>query len=179
MANSPQINQRIAFKETLQPDIMVVHQMLTTGYDVNRLKKMYLLRNAKEHTLLQTISRVNRPYKSPAGKTYQYGYIVDFVDISEEYDRTIVNLSSTPTTLMEIISNKEIVEILYEFLKTKIEILDMSKLAEAMKDFVDKEEYKTMVDLVVKVQDEIKRNRNHNQISMVKLDEVESNPSAD
>lgn len=80
---------QIAFKETLQPDILVVHQMLTTGYDVNRLKKMYLLRNAKEHTLLQTISRVNRPYKSPAGKTYQYGYIVDFVDIEEEYDRTI------------------------------------------------------------------------------------------
>ena len=276
---------QIAFKETLQPDILVVHQMLTTGYDVNRLKKMYLLRNAKEHTLLQTISRVNRPYKSPAGKTYQYGYIVDFVDISEEYDRTIemylkeieadfgeegegngaltgliigpdeiyakykkykseldsmidtgnlerfskqltfmikdalltirrllngiktchtefklsraedyaaqididhikkllkavqaridfVNLTSTPTTMMDIISNKEIVEILYEFLKTKIEILDMSKLVDAMKDFVDKDEYKTMVDLVTKVQDEIKKNRNHNQIEMVKLDEV-------
>ena len=276
---------QISFKETLQPDILVVHQMLTTGYDVNRLKKMYLLRNAKEHTLLQTISRVNRPYKSPVGKTYQYGYIVDFVDISEEYDRTIemylkeieadfgddeeghgsltgliigpddvntkyqkyrrdlesiidtanlerfskqltfmtkdvlltirrllngiktchtefklsraeeyasqidiehikkllkavqaridfINLSSTPTTMMEIISNKEIVEILYEFLKTKIEILDMSKLAEAMAQFVDKDEYKTMVDLITKVQDEIKRNRNHNQIAMVKLDEV-------
>ena len=80
---------QIAFKETLKPDILVVHQMLTTGYDVNRLKKMYLLRNAKEHTLLQTISRVNRPYKSPVGKVYQYGYIVDFVDIEEEYDRTI------------------------------------------------------------------------------------------
>ena len=276
---------QIAFKETLQPDILVVHQMLTTGYDVNRLKKMYLLRNAKEHTLLQTISRVNRPYKSPAGKTYQYGYIVDFVDITEEYDRTIemylkeieadfgddgggdgsltgliigpdeinakykkynneldsmvdtgnlerfskqltfmvkdalltirrllngiktcytefklsraedyaaqidiahikkllkavqaridfVNLTSTPTTMMDIISNKEIVEILYEFLKTKIEILDMSKLVDAMKDFVNQDDYKTMVDLVTKVQDEIKKNRNHNQIEMVKLDEV-------
>lgn len=275
---------QISFKETLQPDILVVHQMLTTGYDVNRLKKMYLLRNAKEHTLLQTISRVNRPYKNPYGKTYQYGYIVDFVDIAEEYDRTIemylkeieadfgedgdggsltgliigpddvnakykryqseldsmidtgnlerfskqltfmtkdalltirrilngiknchtefklsradayaaqidvehlkkllksvqaridfVNLSSTPTTLMSIISNKEIVEILYEFLKTKIEILDMSKLTDAMRQFVDQEEYKTLLELVKKVQDEIKRNRNHNQIAMVKLDEV-------
>ena len=69
--------------------MLVVHQMLTTGYDVNRLKKMYLLRNAKEHALLQTISRVNRPYRSPSGKNYQYGYIVDFVDIEKEYDRTI------------------------------------------------------------------------------------------
>ena len=54
---------QIAFKETLQPDILIVHQMLTTGYDVNRLKKMYLLRNAKEHTLLQTISRVREAYR--------------------------------------------------------------------------------------------------------------------
>ena len=83
-----------------------------------------------------------------------------------------VNLSSNPTTLLSIITNKEVVDILYEFLKVKIEILDLSKLAEAMKDFVDTEEYKTMTDLVLKVQDEIKSNRNHNQIAMVKLDEM-------
>ena len=84
---------QIEFKEGLKIDILVVHQMLTTGYDVNRLKKMYLLRNAKEHTLLQTISRVNRPYRHTDDKgnlhVYRYGYIVDFVDITEEYDRTI------------------------------------------------------------------------------------------
>lgn len=72
-------------------DIMIVHLMLTTGYDVPRLKKMYLLRSPKEHSLLQTISRVNRPYKNPNGKIYQYGYISDFVDITEEYDRTVAN----------------------------------------------------------------------------------------
>lgn len=88
-----QINKetQIAFKTTLVPDILVVHQMLTTGYDVKRLKKMYLLRNAKEHSLLQTISRVNRPYKNPDGKLYKYGYIVDFVDIEAEYDNAIKN----------------------------------------------------------------------------------------
>ena len=36
-----------------------------------------------------TISRVNRPYKSPTGKVYQYGYIVDFVDIEKEYNNTL------------------------------------------------------------------------------------------
>ncbi|MDY2687070.1 MAG: DEAD/DEAH box helicase family protein [Candidatus Enteromonas sp.] len=70
-------------------DLLIVNLMLTTGYDVPRLKKMYLLRAPREHSLLQTISRVNRPYKSPNGKTYQYGYISDFVDITEEYDRTV------------------------------------------------------------------------------------------
>ncbi len=77
------------FKYNGTPDILIVHQMLTTGYDVHRLKKMYLLRNAHAQSLLQTISRVNRPYKSPTGKVYNYGYIMDFVDITEEYERTI------------------------------------------------------------------------------------------
>ena len=82
-------NNQVDFRETLAPDILVVNFMLTTGYDVKRLKKMYLLRGPHAQSLLQTISRVNRPYKSPNGKIYKYGYIVDFVDIEQEYDKTI------------------------------------------------------------------------------------------
>lgn len=81
-----------AFKYNGTPDMLIVHQMLTTGYDVHRLKKMYLLRNAHAQSLLQTISRVNRPYKNPkTGKVYNYGYITDFIDINEEFERTIGN----------------------------------------------------------------------------------------
>ena len=85
------INQQnqLNFRENGYPDILVVHYMLTTGYDVKRLKKMYLLRGPKAQSLLQTISRVNRPYKSPVGKVYKYGYIVDFVDIEKEYNHTL------------------------------------------------------------------------------------------
>lgn len=80
---------QISFRESEFPDMLVVHYMLTTGYDVKRLKKMYLLRGPHAQSLLQTISRVNRPYKSPRGKVYQYGYIVDFVDIEKEYNNTL------------------------------------------------------------------------------------------
>ena len=80
---------QINFRENGFPDVLVVHYMLTTGYDVKRLKKMYLLRGPHAQSLLQTISRVNRPYKSPTGKVYQYGYIVDFVDIEKEYNNTL------------------------------------------------------------------------------------------
>ena len=80
---------QVNFRENGFPDILVVHYMLTTGYDVKRLKKMYLLRGPHAQSLLQTISRVNRPYKSPAGKVYQYGYVVDFVDIEKEYTSTL------------------------------------------------------------------------------------------
>ena len=82
---------QINFRDTTQPDLLIVNYMLTTGYDVKRLKKMYLLRGPHAQTLLQTISRVNRPYKSPSGKTYRYGYIVDFVDIEQEFENTMEN----------------------------------------------------------------------------------------
>ena len=83
-------NNQIDFKYNGAPDILVVHYMLTTGYDVYRLKKMYLLRAPKAHSLLQTISRVNRPYKSKeTGKNYKFGYIVDFVDIEKEYNASL------------------------------------------------------------------------------------------
>ncbi len=84
-------NNQIDFHDSNTPDILVVNFMLTTGYDVKRLKKMYLLRGPHAHSLLQTISRVNRPYKSPTGKSYKYGYITDFVDIEKEYNNTVAS----------------------------------------------------------------------------------------
>lgn len=62
---------------------VVVYNMLLTGFDSPRLKRLYLLRKIKEHSLLQTLARVNRPYKN-----MKYGYVVDFVDITEEYEET-------------------------------------------------------------------------------------------
>ena len=64
-------------------DGVVVYNMLLTGFDAPRLKRLYLLRQIKEHSLLQTLARVNRPYKN-----MKYGYVVDFVDITEEYEET-------------------------------------------------------------------------------------------
>ncbi|MDM1548855.1 type I restriction endonuclease subunit R [Empedobacter falsenii] len=64
-------------------DILFVYNMLLTGFSANRLKKLYLNRVIKDHNLLQALTRVNRPYKS-----YEYGYVVDFADISKAFDRT-------------------------------------------------------------------------------------------
>lgn len=82
-------NNQDDFRNSDKIDILVVNMMLTTGYDAKRLKKMYLLRGPHAQTLLQTISRVNRPYTSPNGRKYKYGYIVDFVDITKEFDKTL------------------------------------------------------------------------------------------
>ena len=64
-------------------DLLIVFQMLQTGFAEPRLKKLYLHRMVKEHNLLQTLTRVNRPYKE-----MKYGYVVDFANIEEEYSKT-------------------------------------------------------------------------------------------
>ena len=64
-------------------DFLFVYNMLLTGFDAKRLKKLYIGRIIKDHNLLQTLTRVNRPYKD-----FRYGYVVDFADIRKEFDAT-------------------------------------------------------------------------------------------
>lgn len=64
-------------------DFLFVYNMLLTGFDAKRLKKLYLGRVIRDHNLLQTLTRVNRPYKQ-----FQYGYVVDFADIRKAFDAT-------------------------------------------------------------------------------------------
>lgn len=64
-------------------DILFVYNMLLTGFDAHRLKKLYIGRIIKDHNLLQTLTRVNRPYKN-----FRYGYVVDFADIRKEFKAT-------------------------------------------------------------------------------------------
>lgn len=71
-----------AFKEG-KIDILFVYNMLLTGFDCPRLKKLYLCRIIKAHNLLQTLTRVNRPYKN-----FRVGYVVDFANIKSEFDKT-------------------------------------------------------------------------------------------
>ena len=64
-------------------DLLFVYNMLLTGFDAKRLKKLYLGRVIRKHSLLQALTRVNRPYKD-----FRYGYVVDFADISKEFEET-------------------------------------------------------------------------------------------
>ena len=63
-------------------DIIFVYNMLLTGFDAPRLKKLYLGRIIKDHNLLQALTRVNRTYGQ-----HRYGYVVDFADIEKEFDK--------------------------------------------------------------------------------------------
>ncbi|PSP87431.1 DEAD/DEAH box helicase [Halobacteriales archaeon QS_4_69_34] len=75
------------FREEDEPKLLVVHNMLLTGFDAPVLKTMYLDRSLKNHTLLQAIARTNRPADGKSN-----GEIVDFqgvfrnIDDALEYD---------------------------------------------------------------------------------------------
>lgn len=71
------------FKKNMTVDVLIVYNMLLTGFDAPRLKRLYFGRKLKDHNLLQALTRVNRPYKDN-----RYGYVIDFADIKRNFDET-------------------------------------------------------------------------------------------
>src|SRR5690554_4845248 len=67
------------FKQDDHPEIIIVVDMLLTGFDAPRNTVLYLTRSLKDHTLLQAIARVNRVYE---GK--DYGLIVDYYGVIKD-----------------------------------------------------------------------------------------------
>lgn len=71
------------FKKNMTIDILIVFNMLLTGFDAPRLKRLYFGRKLRDHNLLQAITRVNRPYKD-----MRYGFLIDFADIKQNFNDT-------------------------------------------------------------------------------------------
>lgn len=71
------------FKKNMTVDILIVFNMLLTGFDAPRLKRLYFGRKLKDHNLLQAITRVNRPYPG-----MRYGFVIDFADITRNFKET-------------------------------------------------------------------------------------------
>ena len=77
-----------------------------------------------------------------------------------------INLSTRTFDMMSVISNDEVVEILYEFIKTKILILDLGRFTP------DNPVYQRFERTVREIQREIKNNKNKEDIKVVKLDQL-------
>ena len=74
------------FKEAENPiKILIVVDMLLVGYDVPVVQVLYLDKGLREHTLLQAIARVNRPYDQ--AKTYEL--IVDYCGLTKELQKAL------------------------------------------------------------------------------------------
>lgn len=117
-------------------DLLVVYNMLLTGFDAKRLKKMYLTRVVKEHNLLQTLTRVNRPYK-----TFKYGYVVDFADIRKEFEKTNkeyfkelqAELGDETKNYSNLFKSQEEIEREIAEIKEKLFLYDFSNIEEFQK----------------------------------------------
>ncbi len=78
-----EVKEKIYSFKHKDTDIVFVFNMLLTGFDLPSLKRLYIHRELKDHNLLQALARVNRSYNNMS-----FGYLIDFVGIKENYDKT-------------------------------------------------------------------------------------------
>ena len=82
-----EIVNRFKYRDT--PKILIVTDMLLTGFDAPILQTMYLDKPLKEHRLLQAIARTNRPYLRDGENIKSFGLIIDYVGIFKELKRAL------------------------------------------------------------------------------------------
>ena len=131
-------------------DILVVYNMLLTGFDAPRLKKQYLARMIKAHNLLQTLTRVNRPYKD-----YHYGYVVDFANIKDEFDKTNkayfdelqAELGDEVANYSEIFKSREEIEKDLNDVKNQLFIYNTDNMVEFINQINGIDDKKQLLDL--------------------------------
>lgn len=80
------INEKIIsqFKDEEFPKILIVSDMLLTGFDAKNLWTLFLYKPLKEHRLLQAIARTNRPYPNK-----EFGLVVDYIGIAEYLEEAL------------------------------------------------------------------------------------------
>ena len=72
------------------PKILIVTEKLLTGFDAPILYAMYLDKPMRDHTLLQAIARVNRPYENEAAEMVKpHGFVLDFVGIFDKLEKAL------------------------------------------------------------------------------------------
>ena len=73
-----------------QPKILIVTEKLLTGFDAPVLYAMYLDKPMRDHTLLQAIARVNRPYENETQEMVKpHGFVLDFVGIFDKLEKAL------------------------------------------------------------------------------------------
>jgi len=73
-----------------QPKILIVTEKLLTGFDAPVLYAMYLDKPMRDHTLLQAIARVNRPYENEQAEMVKpHGFVLDFVGIFDKLEKAL------------------------------------------------------------------------------------------
>lgn len=115
---------RLLFKKPAgNPKILIVTDKLLTGYDAPPLYCLYLDKPMRDHVLLQSIARVNRPYVDTNGVQKRVGLVVDFVGVLRELKKALKFDSSDIRGVIE-----DLDVLLHDFLQ---------RIEQAKKDYLE------------------------------------------
>jgi type I restriction enzyme R subunit len=115
------------------PKILIVTEKLLTGFDAPILYAMYLDKPMRDHTLLQAIARVNRPYENEAAEMVKpHGFVLDFVGIFDKLEKALAFDSDEINAIVKDIG------LLKQLFKAKMETKAPAYLALVTRNFDDK-----------------------------------------
>lgn len=117
-----------------QPKILIVTEKLLTGFDAPVLYAMYLDKPMRDHTLLQAIARVNRPYENEAQEMVKpHGFVLDFVGIFDKLEKA---LAFDSDEINAIVKDLKLLKVLFQ---NKMESKAPAYLALIEHNFNDKD----------------------------------------
>ncbi|MDT8388115.1 MAG: type I restriction endonuclease subunit R, partial [Thiogranum sp.] len=117
-----------------QPKILIVTEKLLTGFDAPVLYAMYLDKPMRDHTLLQAIARVNRPYENEAQEMVKpHGFVLDFVGIFDKLEKA---LAFDSEEINAIVKDLKLLKVLFQ---NKMEQKAPAYLALIERNFDDKD----------------------------------------
>ena len=116
------------------PKILIVTEKLLTGFDAPILYAMYLDKPMRDHTLLQAIARVNRPYENEAAEMVKpHGFVLDFVGIFDKLEKALAFDSDEINAIVKDLG------LLKHLFKAQMETKSPSYLALITQNFNDKD----------------------------------------
>ena len=116
------------------PKILIVTEKLLTGFDAPALYAMYLDKPMRDHTLLQAIARVNRPFENEGQEMVKpHGFVLDFVGIFDKLEKA---LAFDSDEINAIVKDLKLLKVLF---KNKMESKAPPYLGLIERNFNDKD----------------------------------------
>ncbi len=116
------------------PKILIVTEKLLTGFDAPILYAMYLDKPMRDHTLLQAIARVNRPYENESAEMVKpHGFVLDFVGIFDKLEKALAFDSDEINAIVKDLA------LLKHLFKAKMETKASAYLSLLLSNFNDKD----------------------------------------
>jgi type I restriction enzyme R subunit len=120
-----------------RPKILIVTEKLLTGFDAPILYAMYLDKPMRDHTLLQAIARVNRPYENEENEMVKpQGFVLDFVGIFDKLEKALAFDSEEIGDIQKVLKD---IRLLKQLFKDKIEKLAPVYISLVQQNFIDKD----------------------------------------